>query len=138
MRVKLHSIPNHVILGLGLVSLDPRRGMDVTSICSQRLRVTAAHVAAEFPQSWMERLARRVGLRIPGVRRLLHDHDAAQRAWATALVRLEHVSVDDQARPPNRCSELPIATAGREISVRVINTGDRPLVARVVIEAVLS
>jgi hypothetical protein len=54
-----------------------------------------------------------------------------QRAWATALVRLEHVAVDDQARPSNRCSELP---AGREISVRVINTGDRPLVARVIVE----
>lgn len=132
--VKLRSIPNRVILGLGLTPLGAGAGGSVTSISAQRLRVTSAHVAAEFPQSWAERLARRVGRRIPGVRRLLRDHEATQRAWATALVRLEHVAVDDQARPPNRCSELP---PGREISVRVINTGDRPLVARVIVEGVV-
>jgi hypothetical protein len=136
--VKLHLIPNRVIIGLGLAPLDPGAGRNVATTCSQRLRVTAAHVAAEFPQSWVERLARRAAGRIPGVRRLLRDHEVAQRAWATALVRLEHVSVDDQARPPNRCNELPIAAAGREISVRVTNTGDRPLVTSVFIEGVLS
>jgi hypothetical protein len=131
---RLRSIPNRVIVGLGFAPLGPNEGASVTSISPQRLRVTGARVTAEFPLSWVGKLARLVGRRIFGVRQLLHEREASSRARATRLVQLEHVAVDGHARPLDRCAELP---TGCEISVRLINTSDRPIVACVVVQGEL-
>jgi hypothetical protein len=76
--------------------------------------------------------------RIPGVRQLLRPYDDAWRKLTSMQLRIDHVAVGNFACTPDKCNELPIVTAGSEISVRVTNVGNRPLVARVLIEGVLS
>lgn len=110
-------------------------GLVTTSIdANQSFRVIAARVGADYPQSWFLRLVRR----LPGGKRLLRRRDAAVRVRATAQTRIDHVAVDNFATLPDKCAELPMVIAGGEISVRVTNTGDRPLVVRVLVEGVLS
>jgi hypothetical protein len=51
------------------------------------------------------------------------------------LVQLDLVVVDGHARPLDRCDELP---TGSEISVRLTNTSDRPIIVCVVVQGELS
>ena len=137
MKPKLRVVPNHAAM-IGDRSLDPGRSGEVGAVFSQRFRVVTARITAAFPQSRIERLARR----LPGigriVARVLRDRDAADRAWATAQVKIDHVTVGDHACAPDEIDDLPIAVPGTEISVGVTNRSDRPVVARVLVEGVIS
>lgn len=131
---KLHSVLNRTVVSfMDLGPLDPGFAGIVTSRCAQSLRVIGARAVAEFPPSRAALLMRR----IPGVRRLLRDRDAAARERATAQLRVDHITVGNYACLPDKCAALPIVAADREISVHVTNTGRRPLIARVLVEGVL-
>ena len=136
MKDKLRVVPNRAVVIGDLGPLDPGGGADVSSTCDQRFRVTGARVAAAVPQSRIERLVRR----LPGlgriVTRLLHNRDVANSTWATAQVKIDRVTVGDDARPLDQIDDLPIAPVGAAISVSVTNRSDRPLVARVLVEGV--
>ena len=133
---KLRVVPDRSVVIGDLGPLLPGGGGQVSSVCDQRFRVVGARVSAAFPRTRIEQFL----LRIPGVgrlvERLLRDRDAADRAFATAQVKIDHVTVGDHARPPSQIDDLPIAAAGAQISVSVTNRGDRPLVARVLVEGV--
>jgi hypothetical protein len=133
MSAQQHIIPNHAVTFVDLDHLNPDDSALVTSRCDQPLRVIGARVVAEFPLSRVARLLRQ----IPGVRRLLRDRDASRRGLATKQVRLYHVAVGNYASAPDKCDELPIASAGDGISVCVINTGEEPVIVRIVVEGVL-
>lgn len=137
-RVKAPDVMNRAAVTFDLNPLDPGSYGIVTSCLGQErellFRVIAARAIADFPQSWLSRLVRR----IPGVQWLLRDRDADRRARATAQMQIDHVAVGNFARLPDKCDELPIVTAGSPISVRVSNVGDRPIVVRVLVEGVLS
>lgn len=136
-KPKLRVVPNHAAV-IGDRALDPGRSGEVGAVFGQRFRVVAARITAAFPQSRIERVARR----LPGigriVARVLRDRDAADRAWATAQVKIDHVTVGDHACAPDEVDDLPIAAPGIEISVGVTNRSDRPVVARVLVEGVIS
>jgi hypothetical protein len=134
----------HVVPNAGVITLtcpDPLRpGAIGSATCCVdecvpwRFRITGARVTGDFPRSWINHLTRQ----LPGIRWLLRGHDAIQRARATARLRIEHVAVGNFASMADKCAELPLVTAGASISVRVMNTGDQPLVARVLVEGTLS
>lgn len=136
---KLSVVPNYAAIVLpDIDSLLPGGWGLVSSLhhpdSSQRFRVTGARVAAMLPQSRLLHLAQR----IPGVRQLLRPYTDAWRKLASMQLRIDHVAVGYFACAPDKCAELPVVTAGSEISVRVTNTGARPLVARVIVEGVLT
>lgn len=138
MRSKLRLVPDCAVLIGDLGPLDPGGGSHVSLFCGQRLRVIDVRVTAALPQSWIERQARR----LPGVggvvARILRACDAADRAWATGRMKIDHVTVDGHSRRLGDINDLPAAAEGSEISVRVINQSDRVLVARVLVEGVLT
>ena len=136
MKTKLRVVPDRSIVVGDLGPLDPGGGGHVRSVCDQRFRVVDAHVTATFPQSRIEQIVRRIPVVGRLVEKLLRDRDAADRAWATAQVKIDHVTVGDHARSPSELDDLPIAAAGAEISVSVTNRSDRPLAVRVLIEGV--
>lgn len=130
--------PNGAFVVVNLGCLDPGGGLHVGGALLQGcFRVTGTRATAAFPQSQVERLVRR----IPGVGRLvgriLRDREAADRARATALLKIDHVAVGNCARPPAQVADLPVAGVDDVVSVRVTNCGDRPLLARVVVEGVI-
>lgn len=138
MRPKLCLVPDHAVLIGDLGPLDPGEGTHVSLSCTQRFRVIDVRVTAALPQSWTARLVQR----LPGVggiiARILRACDAADRAWATGRMKIDHVTVNGHSRRSGDVADLPVATAGSYISVRVTNCSDRMLVARVVVAGVLS
>ena len=137
--LKLHVVPNFAVIRLpDIHSLLPGSWGSVTSLhhpeSTQRFRVTAARVTAVIHQSRIARLVRR----IPGVQRLLRAHDDAQRERSSAQLRIDHVAVGYFECTPDKCDDLPVVTAGRGISVRVTNIGDRSLGVNVLVEGVLA
>jgi hypothetical protein len=109
--------------------LSPSTSAQVTArlraMPGRRFYVTRARVVAEFPTSWIGRLARL----IPGVRRIFMGRDARDRSRATAQLKIDYVAVDNCARAPNEIDRLPAAVEGSEIRIVMINTGERSVVA---------
>jgi hypothetical protein len=134
-RPRLRVVPDLAVVSSDL-ALEPRgQGVVRTSMHDlRRFRVIGARAAASFPKSWFGHLVRR----IPAVRRLLRDRDAQECAIATAQLRVDHVAVGNCLVAPDKCAELPIASAGTVISVCVTNICDRPIVARILVEGELS
>lgn len=133
----LRVVPDHTVSFLD-APLPPGGSAQVTSrlyrLFPRQLRVTSARVVAEFPRSWLARLARR----IPGVRCLFAGRDAQARDRASAQMKIDYVAVGNYQCAPDELDQLPIAMEGEEIVAVVINTGDRPLVAHVFVEGILS
>lgn len=137
MKRRLHVVPDSPVLVEELGPLDPGGWGHARSISNQQYRIVGARVTAAFARSRLERLVRRL---LPGAGKILDriflERDIADCARATAAVKIDRVSVGDVGYAPSRIADLPIASAGTEISVRVTNSGDRPVVARVLVEGV--
>lgn len=136
MKPKLHIAADHVLALGNLEPLNPEAEASVRAVCDQRFRVIAARVIAVFPQSRIEQLLRRIPVLGRFITKLFADRDASDRAWATAQVRIDHVTVGDRTCPLGEFDARVVADAGTEISVSVINRGDRPVVAHVLIEGI--
>jgi len=134
----LRIVPDRAVITVqDLGPLDPGGWGLVRAIHDRSYRVVRARAVATFAPSRFERWARR----IPGVGRLLDlafHNRAADRALAAARLKINGVAVGSCDRPPDKIDELPVVPAGTEVTVRVTNTGDRSLVARVIVEGALS
>lgn len=122
-----------VITVQDLGRLDPGGWGLARAIYDQPFRVVGARVTATIVPSRIERLARR----LPGVGRLLDlifRDRAVDRILATTRLKVSGVAVGNIDRPLNKIDELPVVAPGTEFTVRVTNTGDRALCARVIVE----
>lgn len=131
----LRVAPNHTVTFLD-VPLPPGVTGYVTALLyklhGHQFRVTVARVIAEFPKPWIGRLLRK----IPGVSRLFARRDARERDRASAQMKINYVAVDNYQCALDEIDRLPVAREGQEVRVKVINEGDRPIVARVVVEGI--
>jgi hypothetical protein len=134
----LRIVPDRAVITVqDLGPLDPGGWGLVRAIHDRSFRVVRARAVATFAPSRIERLARR----IPGVGWLLDlafQDRAVDRALASARLKINGVAVGNCDRPPDKIDELPVVPVGTEITVRVTNTGDRALVARVIVEGAIS
>jgi hypothetical protein len=133
----LRVVPDHTVSFMD-APLPPGESALVTArpydLPGRQYRVTNVRVVADYPKPWLGRLVRR----IPGVRSLFAGRDARDRERATAQMKIDQVGVENHRCRPEEVDQLPVAVAGHELSVVVINDGDRPLVARVSVEGILS
>lgn len=130
----LRIVPDRAVITVqDLGPLDPGGWGFVRAAHDRSFRVVSARAVATFAPSRIERIARR----IPGVRWLLHlalRDRAFDRALATIRLKINGVAVGNCERSPDKLDELPVVPVGTEVTVRVTNTGDRALRARVIVE----
>jgi hypothetical protein len=131
---KLRIVPARAVITVqDLGPLDPGGWGLVRVVHDQSFRLVRARAVATFAPSRIERAVRR----LPGAGWLLDlalQDRAVDRALATARLKISGVAVGNCDRPPDKIDELPVVSVGTEVTVRVINTGDRALRACVIVE----